>query len=94
MSDNAYVRRLAHELLPGGPSGPRTYADVENALSRAGLALVLTGSERPCFTHEELLAMWHTLSPADDRWRALESAVRKLDEYAAARRAARGADGR
>lgn len=48
----------------------------------------------PSFTPEELLAMWHTLSPADNRWRALESAVRKLDEYVAARRAARGADGR
>jgi hypothetical protein len=58
--------------------------------------LVLTGAvhvKRPSFTHEELEAMWHTLSPAGG-WQALGLAVAKLDAYMALYRATRGTDGR
>ena len=51
-------------------------------------------AKRPSFTHEELVAMWHTLSPADGKWQVLASAVAKLDAYMALCRATRGTDGR
>jgi len=36
---------------------------------------------RPTFTHEELVAMWHMLSPEDGKWKTLGSAIAKLDTY-------------
>lgn len=92
---DCWSERQVQEALAGRPpewdnvAGEPLYAP--HCESRAVRTTATSAaSVKPCFTEQELLALWHTLPEAGDTaWKALQDAIVKLDTYNNARRANR-----